>query len=415
MDRPIDEGVLKRRAVARWAKVGGAVVALVLALFSVRWLITPDLERDRIRTAVAERGSIEATIAASGTVVPSDEEVVSSPITSRIISVHKYPGDTVKAGELILELDAGQSRLALERTSEQIALKRNENRTRELALRNSLNELEGQLELKLVDLESQKARLARLEKLGEDDLVSTEELLETGLDIRRTEIEIRQKKRAIANARESNQAEIEKNVLETRILERQLAEEQRTYDRASARAPRDGVVTSVIVQTGKSVAVGEELARIADLTSYRVDATLSDSYATRLVEGQPARIKVGDQLLNGSLATILPEIQNGTVQLQVRLDDPRHPSLRASLRAETYLVTERRDDAVNVPRGPGIAGAGTQVVFVVEGDRALRREVEVGMNSYDHWEILSGLDAGETIVLSDMTRYEHMTSVKITN
>ena len=105
MDRPLDSSVLKLRLLKRVAVAVLIVSGLVLAFGGFRRLITPSLDGKRIRTAVVEQGRIEATITASGTVVPEFEETLSSPIDSRVLEVLKRPGETVRRGDPILALD----------------------------------------------------------------------------------------------------------------------------------------------------------------------------------------------------------------------------------------------------------------------------------------------------------------------
>jgi HlyD family secretion protein len=80
---------------------------------------------------------------------------------------------------------------------------------------------------------------------------------------------------------------------------------------------------------------------------------------------------------------------------------------------DVYLVTARRDSTLRLPRGPFLARDGRHVVFVVEGDRARRRAVRLGLASYDEFEILEGLQEGDEVIISDMSDYMHLKEVKL--
>src|SRR5512145_1713944 len=105
MDRPLTPEILQRANLKRAVKIGAPTIAIIAALMLISAWIHPAIDRNRIRTAKVERGSIEATISASGTVVPEFELALSSPIDSRVVKVLKKPGETLVKGEVILELD----------------------------------------------------------------------------------------------------------------------------------------------------------------------------------------------------------------------------------------------------------------------------------------------------------------------
>ncbi len=159
--------------------------------------------------------------------------------------------------------------------------------------------------------------------------------------------------------------------------------------------------------------MGEPLARLADLGQFKVEATLSDVYASRLVEGMPVRIKLNADYHDAVLATVLPTIEDGTVKLLIRLEDPAHSDLRANLRVDAFLVTERRERTLRVKNGPFLNGSGQQDIFIIRGDQAFKTKVRVGMASFNHVELLEGVEAGEQIIISDMSRYMHLDSIKI--
>lgn len=413
MDRPLQADVHRRRLRKQVAAGVLVVAAPILALIGLRKLITPSLDADRIRTAIVEEGPIEATISASGTVVPQFEEVISSPIDSRVLEVLRRPGEAVRKGDPILVLDTSAARLELSNLDEQVALKQNERKSEELSLRESLITLEGRYELKQVDLESRRARHDRTQRLFDEGLSSKSELMEARLDIRRTEIELRQLEESMDNLRLSTRSDLERLELEMNILVKQQQDRRRVLDLATAKSTRDGVLTFVTEEEGGTVRQGDVLARVADLDRFHVNATVSDVYSSRLSQGSPARIEVDGAFLDGTLRTVLPTIQAGTVTLLIELADPSHVDLRSNLRVDVYIITDSRQRALKVRKGPFANGSGVQQAFVVRNGRAHRAEIEIGISSFDDLEVLAGVEAGDEIVISDMTEYMHMEQVPI--
>src|SRR5205085_11641125 len=102
MDREITEDVRRRRIVRRVATAAVAVAAIAFSLAAtVQWL-RPSIKRSAIQTARVERGSVDATLQASGTVVPATEQVVSSPVEARVLRIVRRAGDRVKAGDEVI-------------------------------------------------------------------------------------------------------------------------------------------------------------------------------------------------------------------------------------------------------------------------------------------------------------------------
>lgn len=126
MDRPLDPESQKKQTRRRVALAGTALSVAAFLITGLPGVLRPSVSRSRIRTARVETGPVEASITASGTVVPEREAVLSSPVDARVVRILKQPGDRVKKGEAILELDLSQSVLDLEQKSRDLALKLNQ-------------------------------------------------------------------------------------------------------------------------------------------------------------------------------------------------------------------------------------------------------------------------------------------------
>ena len=122
------------------------------------------------------------------------------------------------------------------------------------------------------------------------------------------------------------------------------------------------------------------IARIADLRTFRVDATVSDVHTKNLVTGMPVVIRVNEEdTLAGAVSTILPNIENGIITFRVTLADKSHTLLRPNLRVDVLVVTDRRPRALRAAQGPFSEGDGFRNVFVVRGDRAIRTPIALGL------------------------------------
>lgn len=413
MDRPLDPKVQRnaRRRRLVWGAVTLAALSWLVA-FAPAW-IRPSVRRDRIRTAPVESGALEATLTASGTVVPEREHVISSPIETRVLEVLKTPGAVVTKGDPIFELDVNQSRLVVETLEEQIALKRNEAAREQIAAQQKILALEKQIEIKKLELESFEIALDRKQKLFDKGVVSEDDLRSARVDVKRARIELRQLEESVRWTREATDVQLEKLELERRIQEKERDQARRELLLATACSDHDGVLTWAIQNQGTTVRQGDVIARVADLSSFRVEARISDVHGPSLNPGLPARVQVGAEILDGTVRRVLPEVENGVLTVLVDLERSTHAALRPNLRVDVHLVTARKESTLRVKRGPYVRVDDGDAVFVVRGDAAVRTPVEFGIASFDHHEVLAGLVEGDEVIISDMSDYRRVKEVKI--
>jgi len=416
MDRPLDPRFRQRQ----WIKRGSAA-ALGLALLAGLFVylpgwIRPSLDRERIRTARVEVGLVEATITASGTVVPEFEQLISSPIPSRVVRILERPGALLKKGQSIVELDLSQARLAVEKLGEELALKDNQQARLKLDLERSLRDLDTRWQIKHLETQNLELRSQQYQQLQASGVVAKDDARQARLAAERAAIELKQLEGEKKDQQASTQAQIEGLALEAKILQREQEEARRRLEQAQIRADREGVLTWVIPQEGASVGQGEVIARMADLRSFRVEATISEMHAGRLAVGLPVRVKLDEEIyLKGSISRVLPTIENGTVNLELELEDRAHPLLRPNRRVDVYIVLEERARALRIKKGPALSGGGVGElpVFVVRGNTAFKTPVRLGISSFDYCEVLEGLMEGDEVVISEVKDYIHMDKVAV--
>lgn len=415
MDRPIDPAFLRRQRGKRVAYSAMGLAALIwIAVWLPSW-IRPALDPNRIRTAQVQWGAVEETIAASGTVVPQFEQIIFSPVNTRLVRILQKPGAMLKQGQFIVELDLNAARLEVEKRAEELALTQNRRTQLELDKRKKQSDLETRWRLKNLEFQRFKTRTAQLRQLKGIGAVSGEELSQARLQEQRAEIELQQLQADRSNLVESTEAQLEALQLEMNILEREGEEARRRLERAVIRADRDGVLTAIAPEVGASIHQGQEIARIADLSSFRVNVTVSDIHARRLQEGLWVRLRINEEeYVKGHIARILPTVAGGTIQLEVELEDSAHALLRPNQRVDAYIVTARKGRVLRLKRGPFINGrSGLHEVFVVRGQIAVKTEVRIGIANFEYYEVEEGLLDGDEVIISDVKDYLHLDEVQI--
>jgi HlyD family secretion protein len=413
MDRALDPAIRRRRLLRRWLPaVGGGALILVLLALTTGWL-RPSVRRDRVLTAPVERGPVSATLDASGLVVPEFEQMLTAPLPTRVAAILKRPGAEVAPGEAIVQLHDEDARREADRLDEMISLKRNEQKQAELDLERKRGDLDAQLEIKALELKSFEFEVARNLELFDLGLINKDEVRKAETDVARTIIELAHLRTQLANSEADIATRLQGLALETSILDKDRHRARETLARTTVTSDRAGIVTWVVANEGATVAEGDPVARVADLTAYRVDAVLSDVLARKLTAGLPATVRSGDEHLSGRIHRILPTVENGIVTFEVLLDINHHPILRPNLRVDVHAVTDHREVALRLKRGPLLSVDGHEAVFVLRGERAVRTLIEIGLSSFEFYEITSGLAEGDEVIISDMSDFRNMKEVKL--
>ena len=413
MDKPIEQKARRRQRLKKQAKWAAIVLLMVAGFGTLRAYITPGVDRDDLRISTVERGDVMATISASGVVVPGNEFVISASFPSEVLESLAVAGAHVQKGDALLVLDARPLQVDIQDLEEKLALKENDRVTARLKLEQSNNEATGRYELRKIDLEAREAKHDRLSKLAANGLISKGELHEAELDVRRTSVELKQLEMQMENQLAANETELDRITLETAILQNQLDEKKRLLELTTVRAPRDGVLTWVLDEVGTSITQGMPVARVADLSRFRVEATLSDFYAQRLSEGLPAMVDVSGRQLTGRVQSVLPTVENGAMQLIVSLDEPAADGLRPQLRVEVDIITGQANNTLRLRKGLGLTGSGRQQLYRITEGRALRTPVQLGLSNRDYVEVLEGLSEGDEVIVSDNTEFKHLEALEV--
>lgn len=412
MDREIGQDVQRRRIVGRVVVAVIAVAAAAVSLAAtVEWL-RPSIDRREMQTARVTRGTVEATLQASGTVVPLVEQVVSSPVEARVLRVGHRAGAVVKIGDELLTLDTAATRLESERLGERLAQKQSENEQLRLGLEESLATLEAQLEQKKLDAEIFHHTATQKEKLHAEGLATDQDALAAKAAAKKSDIEIRQIEDALRRAKRSRDVQLAAASTDLSFVRREAEESRRQLALAMLRADHDGVLTWVVPEVGAMVRRGEIVARIADLSAYRVIAQVSDVHAARIGAGMRVNVTMDGAALAGTVESVDPRIENGVMKFYVTLDQPSHARLRNNLRVDVSVVTGRRADTLTVRRG-ALGRTSSSYAFVVRGDDAVRVPVRFGLASDQTIEIAEGLREGEEVVISDMSEYADVANVRL--
>lgn len=413
MDRKIDNSTINKRRNGRILKWVVILLAVALGAYFGLRLLRPSADEGNLRFSIVETGEVLNTINATALVLPAFEEQVNAPVATAIDEVLLTTGTEVKAGDVLLRLDRDYVSLQLDGRRDQLALRQNNIGLLQLEYERDLKELNYDAEIKKLELAAAEARLGDARRLLKIGGATEEEVEAAELRVRITKLEADKLQNQLSYAQNSLAGRERRLHLEVGMEEKEVQQLSRKLRETEVRAPRSGVITWVNENLGQRVEEGAPLARIANLGRYKIEATCSDRYAEQLAIGLPVELRLARANLSGTITDILPEVDGNTVKFRVELEDASNENLRPNLRAELYVITDRRQEVLRVKNGPAFRGGKRQSVFVVRGTEAVRTEVMTGIRNGDYVEILSGLQTGDKIVISDTEEYDRMSALQL--
>ena len=400
----------KNKSLVKYISIAVVIVFAFMAFYS---FLKPSISRNKIRVATTELAPIEASLTASGIVQPEYEQIINSPIQSKIELLYLKAGETVEHQQAILKLNTDDALSNYNKLKDEYDLRVNKKLQLQLSLESDLIDLRSSYSIKKLRIKSLEKKVSQEERLYKLGAGSKETLDQAQLTLEINRLELKQLDEKIKNQAASLKADLRELDLSLQIQGKIMNEQQRRLDLAEARSDLKGVVTFVNDQIGANVNPGDVIARIADLSSFKIEGSVSDIYAGKLKIGGSVSVRINDITLSGSINQINPAVANGVINFNVKLNKNNHQALRSNLRVQVFVITDFKDNIIRVKNGPFYNGSKDQRVFVIEGNKVIRKFTNIGVSNFDHVELLTGIKAGEQIIISDMRDYLHLTEIDL--
>jgi HlyD family secretion protein len=407
----------KAKKIKRALYVTVAVVVIAGVTLGLSRLkpAAPSVDRGTVWTDTVKRGPMLREVRGLGTLVPLDIHWIAALTTARVDKIVIRPGHLVEPNTVILEMSdpavaqtlldaeyqfkgaqADLANLKVQVNSELLSQKANEASVRS-DYEQAATDHELNYKLHQEGLGSEKD-----EKLSK---VRAEQLkIRIGLEEERTRV-------AADSAAARIQAQ-EAHVEQARAMY-ELRKSQ--ADALHVRAGITGVLQLLPVDVGQSVAVGTNIARVADPKKLKAEIKIAETQAKDIVIGQNATVDTRNGIVKGHVIRIDPSVVNGTVTVDVGIDDPLPLGARADLSVDGTITLENLADVLYVGRPVHGQTDATISLFKVMPDDsdAERVNVKLGRNSVNTVEILSGLKVGDKVILSDMSQWDNVDRIRL--
>jgi HlyD family secretion protein len=413
MDRP---AVAQRNP--RTIVIGIAAVLLLVALTAAfpvvrRWVRAEKaVDAKTVRLATVTRGDLLRDLSVQGQVVASLSPTLFSP-GQGIVSLRTRAGAEVKKGDILATIDSKELQAALDQSNAQLLTSRAELDRQKIVTRQSQLRLQQQVELLTLRVAAAKRQLERVETLFKEGL-SNKADYETARDnVRISEMELIQAKSELGLSRETLGFEAATRQQEVLRNSSVMGELQKRVDDLTIRAPFDGMVATVAVQDRDAVGPNQPVLTVVNLSSLELEVGLPEEYANDTAIGTEASISFMGREYPGRVTAISPEVVNSQVMATVAFAGEQPAGLKQNQRLSTRLTFESKRNVLKVARGAFLEAGGGTVAYVVDGQMAVRRAIVTGASSVGEIEIVKGLQAGETIVISDTSAFTDAKNVML--
>ncbi|MBV8390650.1 MAG: HlyD family efflux transporter periplasmic adaptor subunit [Mucilaginibacter sp.] len=407
MDTEITAEVVqqKRKKGIIYGFIAVAIVTVIIVL--IRMWLGSSVNASEISTGTVETGNVENTLNATGEVLPEFEEVITSPINASIKNVVTDAGGKVKAGQSILTLDKSAAKNDYAKMKFQLETKKNEISKLKLDLEKSYYDIQSNNDIKQLRIGNLTDAVENAKRLYKAGGGTREDIEQAELNLKVAQLEKKQIENEIKSKQKTMQLEEKEAEIAADIQQNDLNELQRKLNLANVVATRSGVVTYVNKNIGANIKEGETLARIADLSSFKVTGSLSDSYLDQLHNGMPVIIKFNDTQLRGTVSNVHPSVQNGIITFDIQLEERNNKQLRPNMKVDVYLVTAVHNKVMRVANGAAFKGASPLDIFVLSNGKAEKRSVHTGLSNFDFVEVKDGVKPGDVVITSDMTEFKN--------
>ena len=403
-------GVAAKKRKRRIIIIAASAVGLILATIAISRLkpAVPSVDRSSVWIDTVKRGPMVRQVRGLGTLVPEDIRWIPANTEGRVEKIMIWPGTHVEPDSVILEL-----------TSPELEQAAHDAELQATAAEAELTTLRATLQRSLLDQEATTAKAKSDYEQARMERETNDQLAKNGLIA-----ELQYKTSKVKEAELANRNEIEQKRLKFAhdSIDPQLASRQAAVDQAKqlaklradqvealhVRAGMSGVLQQLPVQIGQRVKVGDNLARVADPTKLKAQVKIAETQAKDIQVDQKAVIDTRNGTANGHVTRVDPAVEQGTVNVEVAFDEPLPKGARPDLSVDGTIQLERLDNVVYVGRPAFGQENNTVGMFkLINGtSEALRTPVKLGKSSVNTIEILSGLQPGDQVILSDTSAWD---------
>lgn len=397
--------IFTKKAVPFW--LGAVLVAFIV------WLVARDdskklrVNMDNISVSAVTMGQFNDYIRISGQVAPITTIQI-SPLEGGVVQeIVAEEGSRVKRGDVILILSNENLDMQILNSEADLAEKEN-------ILRNTMIQMEQQklsveqekLQLQM-DVRRNKRNYEAQKALFDDGLIAKEEFLKAEEDYQLSTsrlklVENRAKQDSLYRSVEINQMQ---ESLDN--MRRNMMMIRKRKDNLTIKAPIDGELGLLDVVLGQSVAAGSRIGQINNLDSYKIEAQIDEHYIDRVTAGLDATFERQSERYQAQIRKVYPEVRDGKFKADFKFVGQQPENIRSGQTYYLNLQLGQPVEAVLIPRGAFYQKTGGKWIYVMssDGTKAIRRDIRIGRQNPQYYEVIEGLEPGEKVITSSYDNF----------
>ena len=376
------------------------VLSALILIIILRTFLFPGGKAGHV--SVVDRGLVYVSVDASGIVEPENEVLILSPVSSIIKEIKKEPGSRVQKGDIMIELDDEVTRAEIEQITDQLEVKTNLLERSRLEGQMTRIDLDYNLEVKKLRIASIKAQLADEEQLLSVGGISSAKIDETkqNLVLAEKDLAMAQKKNAIR----LSQLKTEETGLnlQIEIQKKQLSDKIALLDQLKIKAPSDGIILAIAGKKGEKVGNDKMLVTLSDLTTFKIKGQIDAKSSEYVKTGNPVIVITEKEKFNGTVGNVTPGVAENKIQFNVHLEENINQQLIPNQTVSLKVLKSMRENVLRIKSSNKIKANTEQTVYVIDNlGNKVSKTVNFGIKGVDFQEVISGLNEGERVILSD--------------
>jgi len=408
MDRPVDKirGLSAQKRLWLIAALALLLILVVLYPSIRRWAQSEtSIAISRVRIGTVTRGDLVRDVSVEGRIVAAFHPTLFSPAPG-IVRMLVKAGEVVVEGQELARVESPEleSRLGQERSN--LLARQAEFERQQILAEQSLVRNRQEIGLLEVELEATRRAMNRAQRTRDEGILNAVEYEKAQDDVRIAELKLEVAREQAVFASDSLEFEVQNRRSQ---MDRQgllVDELARQVEQLTLRSPVPGMVSRVQVEDHDAVGQSQAVVTVVDLSAFEVEVFVPENYADEATPPIAAIVQYEGQTYRGELKSISPEVEGSRVKGVVAFVEDPPAGLKQNQRVSTRLILETQQNVLKVDRGPFVENGGGRLAYVVENGMAVLQDIEVGSLSISEAQIVSGLEVGDSIIISDTARFE---------
>lgn len=402
MDQIIKKKKWPRRRIITYAAAGAFILLILYLLIFQSNRSTLNVESDKLTVSTVQRGPFQEFIPVMGEVLPVQTIFLDVEEGGLVEKIYIEAGSAVKKGDKILKLSNTSLLMDIMYREAELFQQINNLRNTRLLFEQSRLSLERDLADLDFQVEKQKRKFESYQSLYDEKLVSRHDFEDT-----RDEYAMTQNKRRLSAESQEKELDYRRQQIvqledAVKRMEENLQVAKGKLDNLTLRAPITGTLTSLQAEPGQSKSPGERLGQIDAPEGFKARAEIDEFYIDRIQKGKPGQFELSGETYRMRVSRVYPEVKDGKFSVDLEFPGRQAPGIRRGQTLHIRLELSDVAEALLLPRGGFFQKTGGNWAFVLaaDGKSAFKREIRLGRQNPEVFEVLVGLRAGERVITS---------------